>query len=428
MRIIRETKETPVLAEVDVLIAGGGPAGIAAAATAARCGVNVMLIERYGCLGGLATGGLVLLMDHLYDSDGKRCIGGITWELMERLDAIGGLAGKGTTRLHADSELLKIAADQLCLESGVTLRFHSWIADAITADGKVSAVVVESKSGRQAIAAQVFVDATGDGDIAAFAGAAFESYTMRIGLNCKIGGVNREEFLRWKEKNPEEAGKIHSAVLSYGGCRLGLGLTPYSDKGVFWVNNLGLGRREGDNEPVAVGDGMYTGGLSALDVDDLSFVEIETRKRILRALEFYRKYVPGYQEVRLLSIASQIGVRDSRRIVARHRVTAEEMARSVYYDDTIGLTAMSFKEGNHLRVPYRSLVPQKTDGLLAAGRCIDAGDGVIHSIRLIPPCMMTGQAAGTAAAMCVERKIEPRDLSYAELRKRLEAEGVILAD
>ena len=187
MKTIKETKETPVVAETDVLVVGGGPAGIAAATAAARCGARVILIERYGCLGGLATGGLVLLMDHLFDTAGRRCIGGIAWEILERLDSLEGLAGKGTIRLHADSELLKIAADEICLDSGVTLRFHTWVVDTVVIDGRVVGVITESKSGRQAILSNVCVDASGDDDVAAFAGAPFETHTMRIGLNFKIG-------------------------------------------------------------------------------------------------------------------------------------------------------------------------------------------------------------------------------------------------
>ncbi len=321
MKTIKEAKETPVVAEAEVLVIGGGPAGIAAATAAARGGARVILIERYGYLGGLATGGLVLLMDHLFDSSGRRCIDGITWELMCRLEKLGGLAGTGTPRQHADSEMLKIVADQICVESGVILRFHSWVVDAVMDGGRVTGVIAESKAGRHALLADICIDASGDGDLAAFAGASFETHTMRIGLNSKIGGVDRDEFAGWKEEHPDEAAKIRSEVLSRGGCPLGMGPTPYSDEGVFWVNNLGFAQREDETKPIPDGNDSFNGGLSAIDVETLTWVELESRKRILRGIEYYRKHVPGYQQVQLLAIASQLGVRDSRRIIGLRTVS-----------------------------------------------------------------------------------------------------------
>lgn len=428
MRSIKETRNTPVVAEVDVVVAGGGPAGIAAATAAARCGAKVILIERYGYLGGLATGGLVLYMDHLFDRNGQRCINGITWEIMERLTALGGIAEDTEVKLHADSELLKIAADEICVESGVTLRLHSWVVDGIVEDGRVNGVIVESKSGRQAIYAHVCIDATGDGDIAAFAGAGFEMHTMRIGLNAKIGGVDRSAFRTWRDENPDESSKFVAMVRSSGGCPMTLGPTPYSDDGVFWVNDLGIARRADDGKNIAEGNDKYIGGMNAVDVEELSYIEVESRRRILKGIELYKKHVPGYEKVQLLYIASQLGVRDSRRIAGEHRLTKAEMDQNSRFEDTIGLTAMSFKEGNHLRVPYRALVPEKIEGLLTAGRCISVGDGLIHSLRLIPPCMMTGQAAGTAAALSAAKGIKPRELSHTDLQKQLRADGVIIDD
>ena len=418
-------RETPVIDEVDVLVVGGGPAGIAAATVAARLGARTMLVERYGYLGGMATGGLVLYMDGLFDKEGDRCIGGVHWEALERLRAIGGLAEDSPSDLHVDSELFKVVADEMCMEAGVTLRLHSWAVDGLVDDNCVTGVVVESKSGRQAILSHVCVDATGDGDIAARAGADYDFGTMRIGLNLKVGGVDREAFRAFQRENPERAQALRREVRQLGGCPLGAGSTPHSDTGVYWVNVLGLADRSGvDEEP---GPGWnFEGQLSATDVEALTYLEVELRKRILKGLDFYRQNVPGYEDVRLLVFAPQLGVRDSRRIRGVHKLTGAEAGGGLGFEDAIGMTGMTFPSGHHLQVPYGALVPERLDGLLVGGRCISVDDDLIHAIRVIAPCMMTGQAAGTAAALAAKADVAPRDLDTTELRTQLASDGVIL--
>ena len=427
MRTIREpSREIPVVAEVDVLVAGGGPAGIAASVAAARLGASTMLVERYGYLGGMATGGLVLYMDSVFDKDGERCIGGIHWEMLERLRAMGGLGVQSPTRLHVDSELLKPLADEMVEEAGATLRLHSWAVDAWVEDSAVKGAIVESKSGRQAILARICVDATGDGDIAAQAGADFDLRTMRVGLNLKVGGVNRDAFLAWQRENPDEAKALRNRVLGEGGVPMGVGTTPYSDKGVYWVNVRGLATRNDRELDAKLGDNWnFSGQLNIVDVEDLTYIEVELRKRLLIGLDFYRKHVPGYEDVRLLMIAPQLGVRDSRRVRGVHTLTRDE-AESGVFADAVGMTGLKFEAGHHLTLPYRALVPEKVDGLLSSGRCISVDDRLIGPIRIIPPCMVTGQAAGTAAAMSLKAGVAPRDLDVVALQKQLAADGVLM--
>jgi len=427
MRTIRvPSREVPIVDQVDVLVAGGGPAGIAAATVAARIGARTMLVERYGYLGGLATGGMVLYMAGLFDEEGERCIGGVHWEALERLRAIGGLAEVSPSDVHVDSELLKVVADEMCTEAGVTLRLHSWAVDALLEGCRVKGVIVESKSGRQAILSRVCVDATGDGDIAARAGADYDFGTMRIGLNLKVGGVNLDAFRAFRKENPERAKALRAKVKALGGCPIGAGATPHSDIGVYWVNILGLANRDVQEPEGDRPGGNFAGELSAIDVEALTYVEVELRKRIMIGLDFYRKNVPGYENVRLLAFASELGVRDSRRIKGIHRLARAEAEAAVQFEDAIGMTGTTFASGNHLQVPYRSLVPEGADGLLVSGRCISVDDGLIGPIRVIPPAMMTGQAAGTAAALSTQADVPPRDLDTKLLRQQLSADGVIL--
>ncbi|MBN1878431.1 MAG: FAD-dependent oxidoreductase [Anaerolineae bacterium] len=423
--ITEPSRQIPVVDEIDVLVAGGGPAGIAAAVAAARLGVRVMLVERYGYLGGLASGGLVLYMDLLFDRHGDRYIGGMGWEMMEQLRAIGGLAQDSPTRLHADSELFKVIADKLCIEAGVKLRLHSWAVDTITEDGVVKGVLLEGKSGRQAVLSRVCVDATGDGDIAAFAGAGYDFGAMRIGLNLKVGGVDLVKFRAFQQAEPERAKVLRTEVVQAGGYPLDVGSTPHRDLGVYWVNIRGLAQRDETSEYDLTHHG-FEGTLSAVDVEDLTYAEVELRKRLKVALDFYRDHVPGYENVRLLAIASQLGVRDSRRIRGLHTLCQADAESGILFEDVVGTMGATYAEHYHLQVPYRSLVPQTLDGLLTSGRCISVDEKLIHALRLIPPCMVTGQAAGTAAALSVKANLAPRELNVVALQKQLVADGVIL--
>lgn len=429
MQTIHEpARDIPVLDEVEVLVVGGGPAGYCAAAAAARLGAHTALVERYGCLGGLATGGLVLYMDGIFDKEGRRVMGGLVWETMERLAAVGGLAQDSPTHLHVDSEWLQVVADTVCHEAGVHLWFHAWAARAHRHDGRVAGAIVETKSGRQAILAQVCIDATGDGDLAASAGAAFDLGHQRIGLNIKVGGVDRARWRAFTRDEPQRARALQRALLDEGGVPLQPGTTPHSDIGVYWINILGLDRRDGTthhegDDPHA----MFEGQLSAIDVRDLSYVQYELRQRIARSLAFYRANVPGFEDVHLLAIAPQLGVRESRRIRGAYELTEADVRAQRVFDDTIGLHGLGFAGGGLIHLPYRALVPEAVDGLLTAGRCVSTDHWTMQAVRLIPPAMVTGQAAGTAAALCVQKRCQPRALPTNLLRERLADARVILA-
>jgi hypothetical protein len=365
-------------------------------------------------------------MDGLFDKGGDQCVGGVHWEALERLRAIGGLAEQSPTRLHVDSELFKVVADEMCVEAGVILRLHSWAVDAVVEDGCVRGAIVESKSGRQAILSRTCVDATGDGDVAAQAGADYDLGHMRIGLNLKIGGVDLDAFRAFQVEHPARARSIREEVRALGGCPMGAGATPHGDIGVYWVNVRGLAARDERDLSGSRPGGNFGGELSAVDVEDLTYAEIDLRKRILVGLNYYRRNVPGYANARLFMFTSELGVRDSRRVKGLHKLTRAEAEAGTAFEDAIGITGATFSSGHRLHVPYRALVPEATDGLLVSGRCISVDDGLIGPIRLIAPCMMTGQAAGTAAALSAKADVAPRDLDTGALRRQLVADGAIL--
>lgn len=428
---IQETLTTPVIDETQVLVLGGGPAGYAAAIAAARGGAEVTLVERYGHLGGLGTGGYVLYMDCLFDRQGKRWTGGVMWETLQRLEKINGLDYDHATFLNVDSELFKIVAEEMCLEAGVRLRYHSWAVAAIQEGPQVKGAILESKAGRQAIRAKICIDGTGDGDLAASAGALYTFGKMRIALNMKVAGVDWGRYQRYIKEEPAAYRQHMLEVRRLPGFSLSLHGTPHRHLGLFWVNNPGLGRRqqvdEGDWRENDLDSDQFQGELSALDPDDLTYVEIEIRQRLWQSIEYYRQHIPGFERAGIVGFASQVGVRDSRHIHGDHLLTKQDVLSRQYFEDTIGLAVINYAQDIQVYpVPYRCLTPLGMDGLLTAGRCISVDDWVINSIRLIPACVMIGQAAGSAAALAVQANQQPKEVDLQQLRRQLAADGAIL--
>jgi hypothetical protein len=294
----------------------------------------------------------------------------------------------------------------------------------------VRGVVVETKAGPQAILAKVCVDASGDGDVAARAGASFSMGYQRIGLNLKIGGLERARFEAFERQEPERAGALWDQLRAQGGFLLRPNPTPHSDQGVYWVNVLGLASPS-EARPSATAttdwvEGRFAGALNALAVEDLSYAQSELRRRAWLSLTFFREHVPGYERVALLTFASQLGVRDSRRILGRRTLTGESMRAAATYEDAIGMAGLTFGDVGRYQIPFGALLPQGLDGLLVAGRCISVDDWAQQRARLIPAAMVTGQAAGTAAALAVRTGRSPQTLDVSDLRRHLEYNGVRL--
>lgn len=401
-------RKLPIVAEADVVVAGGGPGGIVAALAAARTEATTVLVERYGFLGGMATAGLMTSFNGFRNErppNHVQTVKGIAQELVDRLLAAGGACGctahghfgqlrPGTCpyAVSVHPEVLKLVALEMLCEAGVHIMLHSTFSNAITEDRNVQAIVVENKSGRQAIRGRVYVDATGDGDVAARAGARYEQATkpgerqMGMTLMYRVMGIP----------------------------------APGEQERRLWIN--GLTTRWGP--AVAEADGC--------DAADLTAAEIKARRSLQEHLGKLREEFP---EVALVATATTIGVRETRRILGLYTITEEDVLTGLAQPDSIAVSSnpvpsyygsRRFLEHLGFEIPYRSLVPADLDNLLLAGRCISASQPAFQSARSMAPNMAISQASGTAAAMCVAAGCRPADLDVAALQRRLEQDGAVV--
>ena len=416
-KVVQPRRELPVLQKTSILVVGGGPAGTAAALSAKRLGVDVTLVERYGYLGGLATGGLVLGIFPLYDRKNKQVIFGIGEELMKKLDVLKfGIIDRNKSPIYPtiDAEAFKYVLADMVLDSGMTAYLDCWGVDAIVdAKGAVRGAVFESKSGRQAILADIVIDCSGDGDIYAAAGAAFEKVKDNIGLISRIGNIDEIDMAAGRgSEDPEAArqpltGKVGSGRPSRGRVNDLNGHAGNSTPAphVNWLNMKG-----------PIGD--------ALDVADLTSMELKHRRGTWSNVEKLRQK-PGNEQVFLAETAPQLGVRLSRLLGGVKKLTVQEIRSGAKFKDVIGYSG-AYANAPEFQIPYGSLVPSKVENVLAAGRCISTDFEVGDITRLIPVCWVTGQAAGLAAALCIQDKCKPRNVSVTKLQNLLRQQGAYL--
>jgi ribulose 1,5-bisphosphate synthetase/thiazole synthase len=395
-KVIQPERPLGIMHETDVLVVGGGPAGFAAAVAAAKAGAKTALVERYGYLGGLWTGGLVLLVYPTHATENgvlTRVVRGVGDELLGRIArhpeaATNYAAGKPDPT--TDPEITKLVMDEMVQEAGVRMFFHCWVADVVMDGNAVRGVVIESKAGRQAILARVVVDASGDGDVFAAAGAEHEQRLHAVGLVHRLGNADRANL----------------ASLQAAGFK-NLGATePLSS--VRWVNLRGP-------------------STDGLDIAELSRLEMEHRRSIWQRLEKIRQ-APGGDEVFLLQTAPQIGVRITRLLAGTRKLTDREARSGRRAPDTIAVGgtygAGARKPG--FAIPYGALVPKALDNLIAAGRCLDVDTPMVEDMRLIATCLLTGHAAGAAAALAAQDRCRPRDVDVSKLQTLLRSQGAYL--
>jgi FAD dependent oxidoreductase len=431
------SRRIPVYRDCEVLVVGGGPSGTAAATAAARTGAKTVLLERYNHLGGLSTGGLVIWIDRMTDWQGRLVIRGFAEEIFDRLpaDAVAGppesLWGSTDAKQAAhwslrtaayhgivtwsptlDPERLKLLSQEMAIERGVKLVYHAWACVPLMEEGRVAGAIFESKEGRMAIRAKVVVDATGDGDLFARAGAAYDNDIVEadvhhcMNTSWMFGGVDMERWLAFRGSDAEG----YAAFMARGRETCGLFDRPF----VSWRSDIALFM------------GPRQTGYSALDVDDLTAVEVRSHRAMAAHLDFYRANAPGFADAYLMLSAPQIGVRHARRLRGVDAVLRSRWSEGTALPDEVGVTPAVSPKFPNISIPYGALVPEALDGLLACGRHVSCDKNSHGFMREIPQCWITGQAAGTAAALAVKSGVLPRDVSVPDLQSALLSQGVFL--
>jgi len=433
-------RDAEVIADADVVVAGGGPAGIGAALAAARAGARVVLCERYGFLGGNFTTAVVSTVCGLYVNRGtvetptfEPAVGGIAEEitsaLAERGTGMGPIPFKGQTAvfLYQWWAAKRLFDHLVTAEQNLSLLLHSVIADAIIDDGMLRAVVLATKRGPKAITGKVFIDATGDADVATFAG-----------VPTSAGGPGRRQFgsMQFLMQRVDDAAAFTanaalSEIIAQQGAHLsrdGGAVVPTFRPGEFWGAMTRV--RNADGSPI-----------DSTDVRQATWGELEGRRLAEEAAEFLQQHVPGFEQSFLSDTAVQLGVRETRHVIGEHTLTGDDVRRGARFDDVIAQCAWPqeyhvagrsteyrfLPPGVAYQVPYRSLLPHGPANLLVAGRCVSADHHALASVRVMAPCIAMGQAAGSAAALA-SRDTDGRaaDIDVEELQDDLRRAGARL--
>ncbi len=448
MQYIIKEKQIEVRRETDILVVGGGPAGIGAAVAAARSGKRVLLLEKRGFLGGNITGAYVETCNHFLHGT-TFSTNGIYAEMEERYrERFGASHDIRVDAPHRfSSEYLKIFLDDFLMKEGVELMFHSFVNDVIVDGNHIQGVVIQSKKGPIAVKAEIIIDASGDGDVAFSAGVPYDQGRDADGL-CQPGTVN---FRLAGVKTERLTGEVDGLKV--------IGKRFHDD---YRAGKTGLTCKRQD-----LPFGRLTNGgvvsyvnypcaykIDPTDVEGLTQGEIECRKYILEFYDYAKNNFEGFEDIELASIAPEIGFRDSRRIKGRYRLTKEDIEAQKVFEDAIAVYPRFYdmlspdgymdgdgrmegegykghiyepiKDERSYTIPYRSLLPVNIDNLIVAGRCISADHVAESSIRGISACMLTGQAAGVAAGLACEGKIAPCDINIHELQGRLREQRVVI--
>jgi len=456
--ILEPEKKIPVTARTQVIIVGGGPAGVVAAIASARNGAETLLIEKFGFLGGNATAALVNPIFVFHNSDGEQIIKGIAQEIIDRLIPLGGcvghvedICGDNPTMTPFDPEVMKYVLLEMAEESGVKLLLHSFFSDCIVRDSKIQAIIIENKSGRQSIEGKIYIDATGDGDVAYKAGVPYkkgrdgDGLTQPMTLMFKMGGIDLDRVKYFMDTYRDliqltaDSDKLKKAKAI---TLLGLEKIIEEDRtvGEFPIPRARIllySLPRGNEVIVNVTRIINADGTN---VNDLTRGEIEGRKQARIVADFLKKHIWGFESSYILETPTQVGVRETRRILGEYILTEEDIAEErVFYDGIAkGCFAIDIHGPNDsgqiftgsgkrtYNIPYRCLVPKGIDNLLVSGRCISTSHEALASVRVMATCMAMGQAAGTAAALSIINEVSPKKLDISLLQKTLRDQNVVI--
>ncbi|WP_308209349.1 FAD-dependent oxidoreductase [Allokutzneria sp. A3M-2-11 16] len=428
LRVSVSTVDCEVVARSDVVVVGGGPAGVAAAVSAARAGASVTLLERYPALGGLASGGMVLVLDDMANGQ-EVTVTGIVSEFVERLSAMELVVvppeedrrastetwnrwGRyGVFDFHVatnpkpicyaaafDPDGWKRVSNDVVREAGVNLRLHSWFSRPIVDDGVMRGVIAETKSGPQAVLADVVIDTTGDIDVASRAGASHVKDSYLTTLVFRLGGVDTDAAERFEQHDPKAARALNRAIKRTLGGAWELWWLKTPIPGVVWCN------------------APHMTGFDGTDPASLTEAEFAARTKIANAVELCRRTLPGFERAFVVDVAEQIGVRQTRLLQGEYVVTVDDVRDRRHFPDSVA-------RGRDYYTPYRAMLPREVDQLLVAGRHYSATPQAQKMSREIPPCMAMGQAAGIAAALAVDRGTAVRDVPPADIQAAMRKAG-----
>lgn len=406
----------------DIVVCGAGPSGFAAAVSAAQLGLKVMLIERYGFLGGAATACLVnpFMVSKL---DGEHLVKGIFEEVIGKLkEKNAAVDGElfGQPHISFDPEILKFILLEMAEEAGIKMMFHSFVSGAVMKENEIKGVITGGKSSDIKIFSKITIDATGDGDIAGFSGALYgegretDGLVQPMTLMFKVAGIDVT-----KMPSRDEINKIYAEEKKEFNIR-----SPREN--LLWFETTKDGELHFNSTRVVK--------VSGTSVFDLTKAEIEARKQVESIFEFLKNRITGFENSYVSQVASQIGVRESRRIIGDYVLNEEDIIAGTKFDDPIakgnypidihspsggGTRFTKLGPAVYYEIPYRCLIPKKIDNLIVTGRAISTTHEALSSIRIMPTCFALGQAAGAAAAIAIKKNIKPRAVDYQDLRKIL---------
>ncbi|MBV9718804.1 MAG: FAD-dependent oxidoreductase [Candidatus Eremiobacteraeota bacterium] len=445
------------MSDFDVVVVGGGNAGCAAAIAAARHGARTLLVERYGFLGGTATAAMVGPW-MTFHSGNERIVGGIAQEIVERLIHLGASPGHirdssdyVATITPFDPEVHKALLFEMTREAGVTLLLHAYFLDAMVESAAVVGATFATIGGTRTYRAAIVVDATADALVAASAGVPTQQGDERgrvqpATLLFRLSHVDLSKLARYVREHP---GEIRTSLPVEE--RSPETLTAVAGLYSLWQAARDDGLVDVPREVVSFFISPYPDEVTVnmtrvieidpLDPDDLTRAEVESRLQAMQLFEFFRRRVPGFESARIAATGTQVGIRESRRIVGRYTLTRDDVLAGRKFDDAIARSAYPIDlhnpagsgtkterlpPGESYEIPYRCLVPVNREQLLVAGRCISTTHEALASTRLTPTVMTLGQGAGTAAALACARGIAPADIDVSELRAQLAGDGVFL--